>query len=340
MNWILSIFSSIYGWVIRRKNNSYDLGEKPVVRLNIPVISVGNLSVGGSGKTPMVDAVATYFIKKNRRLAIVSRAYKARAKEPMMVNLSEPNACEIFGDEPCLLQSLQPKSQVFVGEKKSEIALFAEGSGDYNLLIVDDGFQHRALARKVDIVLIDASEKIEHAGLLPQGRFREGFDSLKRAQVVVLTKCNLASPEQLQFWQSKLQNFEYFKANTILSRVSPLKDFSKTLPNPDQQFKVALISALAKNDVYRQSVQTELKCEIVAHEQFPDHHLYTEGELKLAVEKFKKAGADAVLTTAKDAVKLKAHWNAELPMWVTHVGIQFHDQQEERFYAKVASLLV
>lgn len=340
MKWVLSLLSSIYGWVIRRKNRSFDRGEKTVVQLKIPVISIGNLSVGGTGKTPMVDAVATYFVKKNRRLAIVSRAYKAHAKSPIRVDLSEPNACEIFGDEPCLLQSLQPKVQVFVGQKKSEIAQFSEDVGDFNLLIVDDGFQHRELARKVDIVLVDASEKIANAGLLPQGRFREEFESLGRANLIVLTKCNLASNEQLQFWRSKLNGFVFFETNYVLARVSPLKDFSKTLPNPDQQFKVALISALAKNDVYRHSIESELKCQVVMHEQFPDHHLYGEEELRRMAESFKTAGVDAVLITAKDAVKIKALWSSNLPVWVTHVGVQFQDQKEESFYAKVASLLV
>ena len=191
--------AALYSFFVNRKNKAFDEGKEELVRLSCPVISVGNISVGGTGKTPVVHFMAQYFSQQNIKVAIVSRAYKAESSTPVRVDLEKASPL-FFGDEPSLLSALNPRAAVFVGKEKNQIAKWAESEFHPQVLIVDDGFQHRRLYRNMDIVLLDATESIDKAYVLPKGNFREDLSSLHRAHMILLTKYNLATEEQKKFW--------------------------------------------------------------------------------------------------------------------------------------------
>ena len=189
---ILKPLQWIYDFIIFIKNKSYDLGIFKKVFLDIPIISIGNLSVGGTGKTPCVYFVAKelFHEKLFKKIVIVSRSYKGKLKVAMPVNLILDNAAAVFGDEPCMLQSKLPFCTVWAGPAKFKTAQAAVLKDKPDLILIDDGFSHRKLSRHFDLVLIDATASLGNFQTLPVGRLREPINSLKRASAILLTKTN------------------------------------------------------------------------------------------------------------------------------------------------------
>ena len=186
----MSLLSSIYGVGVRTRNALYDRGTLPEHRLQGPVISVGNLSVGGSGKTPFVILLGSLLKERGLKFDVLSRGYGRQTRGVALVN---PNgSARDFGDEPLLI-ARRLEMPVIVGEDRYQAGVFAESQFGPQLHILDDGFQHRGLARDFNIVLVTPDDTRDH--LLPAGRLREPLGSLARADAIVLASG--ASPEGL-----------------------------------------------------------------------------------------------------------------------------------------------
>src|ERR1700680_2426503 len=186
----MNLFSSIFGVGVRARNTLYDRGIARARKLQVPVVSVGNLSVGGSGKTPFVLLLGELLKARGVKFDILSRGY---GRQTRGVALVDPGGSpRDFGDEP-LLVARRLGAPVIVGEDRYKAGLFAERSFRPQLHLLDDGFQHRALARDFDIVLVTPEDARDR--LLPSGRLREPLRGLPRADAVVLTSG--ASPESL-----------------------------------------------------------------------------------------------------------------------------------------------
>lgn len=186
----MSLLSSIYGVGVRTRNALYDRGTLPEHRLQGPVISVGNLSVGGSGKTPFVILLGSLLKERRLKFDVLSRGYGRQTRGVALVNPS--GAARNFGDEPLLI-ARRLEMPVIVGEDRYQAGVFAERQFGAQLHILDDGFQHRGLARDFNIVLVTPDDARDH--LLPAGRLREPLSSLARADAIVLASG--ASPEGL-----------------------------------------------------------------------------------------------------------------------------------------------
>ena len=192
--------SKVYERVVEYRNERYNHPHR-VLHMPVPVISIGNITVGGTGKTPMVRYVCEVLDTDQHTVSVLSRGYKAdNNKKPIVVSRQGTVDVSSFisGDEAWLLAKTLPNANVIIGSKRVESAKIAVEDMHSDVLVLDDGFQHRALGRDADIVLIDASHPFGYGAVLPRGLLREPLTNLKRATYIVLTKTNQVEPEQLE----------------------------------------------------------------------------------------------------------------------------------------------
>ncbi len=295
ISWIWSLVSSI-------KNDLYEIGFFSQRKLPVPVLSVGNLTMGGVGKTPLVYELSKEF-GKTMQVAIISRSYKGSLKQPSRVQYQEEGATKIYGDEAVLLARLNASLPVFSGPNKTETAIFAlREMPSLQLLIVDDGFQHRKLFRQCDVLVLDATESFESYLCFPLGRARESWEHLDRASIFVITRGNLVSEETLMELLAQLPSEKSCFVTSIVpecllewsfieSRWSSV-DFSlmKTL-------KPRLVTGLGRPQQFEMLVRQTFQ-EKFMMTSFPDHHDYRSEDFSFS--------EPALLTTEKDAVKMIA----------------------------------
>jgi tetraacyldisaccharide 4'-kinase len=315
--------SKVYSFAADLKNHLYDAGVLDTIKVSAPVISVGNITMGGTGKTPVVDLLLTHLCFKKKRTALISRNYKAKLKGFHEVQRSVSMGALLYGDEPWLLAQKHPETQVFVGPKKS-VALFkAHNKAKAEVYIVDDGFQHRALSRNLDLVLIDGSQPFQSLTPIPEGRGREGIKSLGRADAVLLTKTEQLTAEEILEWRQKIGL--HFKG--------PIVELKSLQELPDlENKKVFVFSGIANPEnfecaIRKRALQFEAR-------RFSDHHYYSGEDLQKLLDDSKSF--DLVLTTEKDFVKLQG---TELATRAQPVGLKMQiTKGEDELYALVDSI--
>lgn len=332
---ILKSAQVIYNFASQLKNKMYDVGILKTIKLSVPIISVGNLSVGGTGKTPCVYLIAGEFLKDHNfsRIVIVSRSYRGSLRKPQRVDLSWQDAPSYFGDEPCLLQKKLPNCSVWSGPSKYRTALAAIKAEKPDLIIVDDGFSHRKLGRHFDLVLIDATDPLDYFHTLPVGRLREPMTELKRSSAILVTKTNLADSGKLEFVTAMIEKVQPIcftaEAKMKATNLDPARDRLFVfcgLGNPD-----SLTSALEK-----------LGFTISHLRKFADHHPYTATELNSILADFKLAQKQSpylkLVTTAKDIIKIKEHPILYLINEVDY-AIEMEPAKRTEFFEKIRSHL-
>jgi tetraacyldisaccharide 4'-kinase len=264
---------------------------------------VGNLSVGGTGKTPFVQMLATALINMGYNPAIVGRGYKRKTKGEIIVSDGEKimaNADEA-GDEMLLLAEALGVP-VIAHDEKAEGAKSASEKFNIDLVILDDGFQHRQLYRDLDIVLID-KDTVENPYMMPKGRLREPPESLHRADVICLT--NQAKLDEY-FTQNIDEKAIYICVKPILGKAYNLIDSKKTTRSEfrDIQDATIAVSGIAKPERFQQMLEN-LHINITKHMDFPDHHEYSRSDILNIAETCRKNGIESIVTTEKDAAKLR-----------------------------------
>jgi len=284
-----------YGLGVWVNNALYDAKLLHAVTASVPVISVGNLTTGGTGKTPIVKALAQALVDKGLKVVVLTRGYKAT--QPL--DYGQPTGPQ-HGDEAWLLQPQVPQAVVIAGKNRSANALKACEDYHPDVILLEDGFQHRRLARTVDVVLIDATTDPNHTALLPAGSYRDPLTSLKRAHAVWLTKGNEA---QSAVWVGKMK--PVIPLNSDVQRVPfdavTLLD-SEGLPLPSLPSSAALVSGLAQPTGFESSV-TSLGIEVIKHHVFGDHHPYSAEDVARVV--MATPTDIPLITTEKDWVKLE-----------------------------------
>ncbi len=305
---ILRPIQFVYDFTIYVKNKLYDHDVIKKVDLNIPVISIGNLSVGGTGKTPCVYLVATELIEKKiyKKIVIVSRSYKGTLKQAQRVNLSLDNATAVFGDEPCMLQSKLPNCSVWAGPTKHKTAKAAALSEKPDLIIIDDGFSHRKLNRHFDLILIDATAPLNYFQTLPVGRLRESTIQLKRAHAVLLTKTNLVDNDKIKKITDLILKNNSDLINSIYLASAKL-NFGHLSPQHDQ---IYAFCGLGNPESFQQSLQLA-GFNVVSIKKYADHYQYTQLDLDNLLADFfnkkKEIPNLKLVTTAKDLIKIQKH---------------------------------
>jgi len=275
-------FTWLFSQIVRARNARFDRGQAKIYRLRLPVISVGNISVGGSGKTPFVQALGRWLIQQKIPFDVLSRGYGRRSRGVLRVEPS--GSAELYGDEPLLLARTL-RVPVFVGEDRYEAGLAAEAfkagaGGAARLHILDDGFQHRRLHRDFDIVLLGYGDL--RASLLPFGRLREPLSALERAHAV-------AAPEELAALLSE-PNVWHLRRRLTLPEPAPTRPLAFCgLAQPRQFWQ-----SLADIGIYP-----------VGTFAFGDHHRYRSKDVALLQRLARQHEANGFLTTEKDMVKLE-----------------------------------
>lgn len=320
MSFYLRPFSFLYDRIVSAKNALYSRGFFETYKAPVPVVSIGNLTMGGTGKTPLTDFCLKHLVQSQKKVAVISRSYRADAQAPCRVDTGHPFGARYYGDEPLLLAQANPEVAVFVGPSKWKTAQYAVSQDpSLDLLIVDDGFQHRKLHRDLNIVILDATENLSNYEVVPQGRARESWDSLKRADVIVITKCNLAEDDNLQALEARLPKdkevlyFGYGIQTFANAQTAEVKSRSEL-----QGKSLFLVSAIARPDVFEKMMR-EIGEVSKKSMHFRDHHQYTTEEIRQITHEFEKSHCDYLITTEKDAVKLRpllgdfsSLWNASL----------------------------
>lgn len=288
--------SSVYGLAVESKNFMFDRGLTNPVQLSVPVLSVGNLSVGGTGKTPVVQKILSITQERSLSAAVVARNYRARSRGIHRVDWQKPDGASYYGDEAFLISKNFPEVPVWTGPRKYLTAEQAvkKSPAEIRLVIIDDGFQHRALHRDFDLVLLDASSPAREDRLLPWGNLREGFGSLRRASAVALTKVNWSSPERIAQLKSHIPSGVEVVEMEFHSRPQ-----RAVLPEE----RVLLLSGIAKPGIFRTNL--EKTCRVMEHLIFKDHHDYQSLDSKEILRRMRELECSQILTTEKDFVKLQ-----------------------------------
>ena len=295
----MNVLSSIFGAGVRTRNFLYDRGTLPARKLGAPTISVGNLSVGGSGKTPFVILLGELLKGRGVTFDILSRGYGRASKG---VGVVEPGGSpRQFGDEP-LLMARRLGVPVVVGEDRYQAGALAEEKFGAQMHILDDGFQHRALARDFDIVLVTPDDARD--SLLPRGRLREPMAALRRADAVVLTSG--ADPKAFPLDGKNVWRVR----RGILPKDVPARPVAFCGIARPQNFFLQLRTA---------------GIEPAAEAVFRDHHAYTERDIRDLLQLRNSSEGAGFVTTEKDAINLEGYLSALEPLAVVPVKMELMD---------------
>jgi tetraacyldisaccharide 4'-kinase len=309
-------FAVLYDGITRLRNRLFDLGLKPSASFDIPIISVGNLSVGGTGKTPMVEYLIR-LLSNDYSLATLSRGY-GRETKGMLVANSHVTAATL-GDEPFqIYQKFKDKVVVSVCEERVvAIPFLVDQFPDLNLVLLDDAFQHRFVKPGFSILLTDYSKPFYNDFVLPAGNLRESKMGAQRADVVVVTKCpdHLSEDEMMGISHSirKYTNHPIFFSKIRYG--TPVSFIGNSMP---ENQKVILVTGIATAAPLVNYVAKTF--ELIKHLHFNDHHAYSEAELT-SIKLLAKESNAVILTTEKDkakmevlAIKLQVHNIFSLPI--------------------------
>ncbi len=318
-------FSLLYGIIAWLRGKCYDYGSCSSYRAAVPVVSVGNLAVGGTGKTPVVDWLIKAFRQQGKRVAVVSRGYGGSfAAEVGVVSDGEGLLLQATeaGDEPFLLARRNPQTVVMIAKKRAAGVRHAVEQYAADIVILDDGFQHRAVARDLDLLLLDAERPFGNRLALPGGLLREFPTALNRADLLLLTRAekpagiaDIAKP----IWTSRHQIADYAVSLTG-ERVSFAELKGK---------KLLAFAGIADPEGFYTALAAAGLC-ITEKRSFSDHVKFDTESLAEVVSLSK--GCDALLTTEKDAVKLAAGMFA-IPCYQVPMSIVI--DQEEAFLSEI-----
>lgn len=302
MRQILYPFAWAYRFGLEVRERLYQYGFRQSYHLEKPVVSVGNLTVGGTGKTPLVDVILKDFADKGLKVALLSRGYGRKTKGPRVV--SKTDTADMVGDEPLWLKRRHPEVQVIVGESRKQASDLAE---DVDVFVLDDGFQNREVKKHVEATLIDASRPKWHYNVLPAGRARLPWNTLSQSDVVIISKANLAPPDQVQNLRKEINKLGCIDVVESQLLVDGCRLFLENREISLDSIKdgVFLVSGIGNPGSFEELVRAHLPADvpIVEHVKKPDHSVYTVQQILRFQKRAKEKKASIVITTEKDAIK-------------------------------------
>lgn len=307
---VLRVGEIIYSFVVNMWVSFYDTGHFHQHKLQAHTISVGNITAGGTGKTPFVQYLTRQLQQRGEKVAILSRGYRGGAEktgalvsdgEKVLVNV------QMAGDEPYLLAKTLPGAIVAVGRNRSVMGKQVERLYQPTAVVLDDGFQHWKLRRDLDILLIDATNPFSNGHVLPRGLLREPIDHLERAHLYVLTKADAVSAERLAEITDVLHSYRAHVPILVTvhrpGKLCRFVDWQAGKNSPTHVQKVVAMCALGDPNSFVHTLQ-EAGLEVAHCLALPDHHTYTAADVSEAQRLARQYGAQAVVVSEKDAVKL------------------------------------
>ncbi len=322
---LLSFFSGWYGWAVFIRFSFYRLGIFKVKRLKAKVISVGNITAGGTGKTPLVIYLAEKLREENRKVAILSRGYKRENKE--MVDLNQgaiaKASWEDAGDEPYMMSRRLIDIPIIINKHRSVSGPYAIEKYGAEILILDDGFQHLKIRRDLDIVVIDSTIPFGNGKLLPVGILREPLSSLKRADILVLTKTDQMSDNNKLKETLRKYNPQAPMVESVY-RIHSVEKFpdNSAIELKELEDKKALAFSGIGNPASFENSLKQLKVNLAGHRIFPDHYSYRSKDISSLVGEAKNLGVDFIITTEKDSVRIPMVNMPEIPVYVLKIDLR------------------
>lgn len=330
----LGLGSFIYRGLAGGYRQSFRWGWRAQHRLPCRVISVGNLTVGGTGKTPLAMWLARWCLEQGWKVAILSRGYGGQeGGEPRVVSADQGDGStwSTVGDEPYLLAQELPHVPVIVGKDRFRSGMYAHHRFGADVLILDDGFQHYRLARDFDIVLIDATNPFGHGALLPRGILREPLRELRRADAVVLTRVELAQTSLRAVCRRVRQWYPDGPIYHMATTVEALGKRDAEIAGGVlylSQCRVLAFVGIGNPSAFAATL-AQLGCDVAALLVFRDHHPYTLTDWGAILEAARQYGVAAIVTTTKDHVRLDPSWQATIPLYTLRTGVAFTQGEAE-----------
>ncbi|OGP59252.1 MAG: tetraacyldisaccharide 4'-kinase [Deltaproteobacteria bacterium RBG_13_52_11b] len=329
----LTLLSVPYGWAVRIRTLLYDLGVTRSKRLPCPVISVGNITVGGTGKTPLVMTLANGLAKRGVRTAVLTRGYKGTktsghvASDGQSIFLSP----EESGDEPYMMSKTLQGTPVVIGKNRFSAGEKALHQFGVDGLLLDDGFQHLQLHRDLNILLIDSNIGFGDRHLLPRGILREPLKQLRRASLILLTKVD--HPEAPRPLEEELRRLHpslpiFHSHYEPLGLIGPKEEREEL--HALQGKNVLAFSGIANPDSFS-SLLKKCGMKVIKERVFSDHYHYTQEDIRSIEEK--GGSVDWIVTTEKDMVKLTGLNMDRLPIRALHIEMRIWE--EEQFFERV-----
>jgi len=320
----LAFFSWLYGFVQRLRYAAYGLGILKKKSLPGFVVSVGNLTVGGTGKTPAVAALAKWALSEKIEVCIISRGYGGQYKSRVL-EVSDGQRIladsRLAGDEPVLLARKVSRSSVVLSKERYLAGMYAHQKFGSDFFIIDDGFQHIQLARDLNLVLMDAVHPFGNGHLLPRGPLREPMDQLARADAFILTRFKHDGGDRtLVFLKENYPNTPAFCADHAPDRVVfPLLDQVDS-PHVLNEKRVVAFAGIGDPESFQETL-VSLGAEVVAFCGFKDHYAYKKDDLDRLIRMKSQTDAQYILTTEKDWMRIGSIWSECLQ--IAYLCIQF-----------------
>lgn len=330
-SWYFLPFVPLYGFATLLRNWFYDIGILRTIDVGVPVISIGNITTGGTGKTPIVKNVAAHLSADGRRVAIISRGYGRSSIGTVVVSDGKNILTDVrsSGDEPMLLAEQLPNAIVIVDEDRVRGARKGIEEFGASVIVLDDGFQHRRIHRSQNIVLIDAQNSPFGTMLLPAGYRRELISSFKRADAVVITKSDNVNTAHDLFQHKELDSIIHkFSSSFLPTGIRHVFGGVQQSLEILTGCSVIALSGIARSESFQQSL---LHCGVLVKKYFnyADHHTYVQSDIEKVIEALHITGADYIITTEKDAVRLKGFSVLlnQLPIVTLSMNVVLHQNE-------------
>jgi len=337
---LLWLPAKLYELAVRLRVAAYETQYLKQKRLDAVVISIGNIVLGGTGKTPMVEYVARYIKSEDHSVAVLTRGYGRESSGMRVLNdtrrsadvaqageAARANSHQEYGDEPLMLARALGNVPVIINKNRYEGGRWAEREVGAEILVLDDAYQHLALARDLNILLLDATDPFGGFEMAPFGRLREPLYGIKRADAIIVTRADRP------FDQGQVNAIiKYFCGDKVpvmyvYSSITRLRHIETGEIYEAKQFagwNAAVMCGVGNPRAFAEDI-LQFGMNIVSENFFPDHHAFRQEDLERVTQAATETGADAIVTTEKDAVRLEGFKLGDVPVYAAQLEIQSDD---------------
>lgn len=327
---LLHLPVALFSWLLSLRPWLYQVGFLKQIHVSPRVVSIGNLTSGGTGKTPFTLRVAQLLKNEGFRVAIVCRGYKRTSREScLLVSDGKSLLADALasGDEAQWLARRLPDVPIVVGRSKSESARWIEKTLRVDWIIVDDGFQHLRLARDKNLLLLDADQPFDNGQVVPLGRLREPPAAIRRCDLIAWIEKSASLPDAkpARGFDSFIPPVPQFKARREFTGIHTLEASSLEKTDAIKTKRLVAFCGLARHEQFFSGLAGE-GWQITTTQAFPDHHRYRPEDIQQLLIQREKAGADGFITTAKDAINLSPRAFGEIPCYIFEVAIVIDDE--------------
>jgi tetraacyldisaccharide 4'-kinase len=334
---VLWLPAKLYELGVRLRIAAYETDYLTAKKLDAFVISVGNITLGGTGKTPVVHYIARYLTREDRSVAILTRGYGRQSKGRRILNElpqadSQSKAEETYqavGDEPLMLARALPGVPVVIDKNRYQAGVWAKQRFDTDVFILDDGYQHLAVNRDLNILLLDATNPFGEFEMVPFGQLREPLYALKRADVVIITRADRPFDQGQtlaiikHICGDKIPVLYFYASITTLRHLTTNEVYEA---NEFIGWNVVVMCGIGNPQAFTEDL-LQIGLNIVSENFFADHHAFTQEDLDKVIKIAAQVGAEAIITTEKDAVRLEnLQYNDQMPIYVAQLELQSEDE--------------